>query len=129
MKNVMIAVLATVAVAPAMSSMAQYKPTGEDGITASPRVRQQLNERASAKSAPATYAVAATAVPLAADGIAASPKLRAQMDERKASTAAVADVAVTTTRNENDGIAASPKVRQQMRDRGTSTQVEIAPVK
>jgi len=30
----------------ANSANAQYKPTGEDGITASPRLRAQLNERA-----------------------------------------------------------------------------------
>ena len=29
----------------AASATAQYKPTGDDGITASPKLRQQLNER------------------------------------------------------------------------------------
>jgi hypothetical protein len=32
----------------ANNACAQYKPTGEDGITASPKVSQVLNERASA---------------------------------------------------------------------------------
>ena len=47
-------VIATVAAA--ASANAQYKPTGDDGITASPKVRQQLNDR----TAPLVPVVAAT---------------------------------------------------------------------
>jgi hypothetical protein len=43
-------------VAAAASANAQYKPTGDDGITASPKLRQQLTERSS-MPAPAVAAM------------------------------------------------------------------------
>jgi hypothetical protein len=46
-----LAVVLIATVAGTASANAQYKPTGDDGIAASPKVRQQLNER-SARFAP-----------------------------------------------------------------------------
>ena len=44
--NILIAALAGIALSLfASSAQAQYKPTGDDGITASPKLRQQLDER------------------------------------------------------------------------------------
>jgi len=41
------------------NASAQYKPTGDDGITASPKLRQMLDERAvAARVAPANTTVA-----------------------------------------------------------------------
>ncbi len=48
------------------TAQAQYKPTGDDGITASPRLRQQLDER-KARTAPAVAATRSMACPKCQD--------------------------------------------------------------
>src|ERR1700716_1581335 len=69
-------------------SNAQYQAVGDDGIAASPRLRQILNERQAADSAfcncsdvaffnDAGYKVTGE------DGIAASPKMRQILNERR----------------------------------------------
>jgi len=63
---------------------AQYRAVGDDGIAASPKVRQMLNERA--RSA-ATHQAASTVASagyrtVGDDGITASPKVRQQLNER-----------------------------------------------
>lgn len=71
--------------ASASASNAQYRATGDDGITASPKYRQFLNERGKpmvkgAKSATvASVGYRATGV----DGITASPKLRQFINESR----------------------------------------------
>ena len=66
------------------STSAHYWPVGDDGIAASPKVRQMLNARArsaaTTQAAPAVASVGYRAV--GADGIAASPKLRGQLNQR-----------------------------------------------
>ncbi len=121
------------------SSNAQYRPTGDDGITASPKVRQFLNERAVARHSGSNSAVASltgTPVyrPVGNDGIAASPKLRQFLAERKAvATPSTASAEVASAGRVgyrpvgDDGIAASPKLRQMLREHRTSFQ--IAPLK
>ena len=52
--------------AAAFSADAQYTPTGDDGITASPRLRQQLNDR-SARSAPVIAAMPSMSCPKCKD--------------------------------------------------------------
>src|SRR5947207_2823934 len=52
--KIALAVVALAALAFASTASAQYKPVGDDGIAASPKVRQMLNER----KASATPAVA-----------------------------------------------------------------------
>jgi hypothetical protein len=64
-----------------------YKPTGDDGITASPKARQMLDERKTVAAVPATASTAVASVgyqATGADGITASPKLRQQLNERGA---------------------------------------------
>jgi hypothetical protein len=49
------------------SANAQYKPTGDDGITASPKVRQVLNERKASLASAKTVALPAMSCPKCAD--------------------------------------------------------------
>jgi hypothetical protein len=125
--NGLLITAAILALVPAMGAFGQYKPTGDDGITASPRLRQQLDER---KAAPAA-AVAPTVVvkPASSDvPIAASPRLQQAMAERGSTTVTPAVAVVTsTTARPNDGIAASPKLREQLNERAPAFQV--APIK
>ena len=79
----------------ATSASAQYRAVGDDGIAASPKVRQMLDERArSAAVSPSTRSVAYRAV--GDDGIAASPKLRQMMAERPRSTVATTGTALAS---------------------------------
>ncbi len=130
-------VIATVTAIAAMSitqAMAQYRPVGDDGIAASPKVRQMLNELALSASNPRTTdAVASTGYRAAAnDGIAASPKVRQMLTEQQRnaavipSSAALASVGYRATGA--DGITASPKVRAELNQRGSQS-FEVAPVK
>ncbi len=113
---------------------AQFRPVGDDGIAASPKVRQMLNERAhSTAHSEAGPAVASASYRVAAnDGIAASPKVRQMLDERNRNavvfppSTAVASVGYSPTGE--DGITASPKLREQLNERGTQP-FQVAPVK
>jgi len=125
--------LAVAALIPAFQASAQYKPTGDDGVTASPRVRKALNERPMACSCVSASAEAVNLTHAAGDGIAASPRVRAHLEEAKRAALAAkaspsAGIEVSTTRTPNDGIAASPKLRQLMREWPVQPQVEIAPI-
>jgi len=130
-------VIATVTAIAAMSmtqAMAQYRAVGDDGIAASPKVRQMLNEWARSTAKPqAAEAVASTGYRAAAnDGIAASPKVRQMLNAQERNAAvvppstAVASVGYQATGA--DGITASPKVRAELNERG-SRPFEVAPVK
>lgn len=114
----------------ASNASAQYKPTGDDGITASPKVRQMLNERAAATRVAATTPSVTVTYRNPADGITASPKVRQMLAERKVVVGAApqTEVAAAGYRPTGaDGITASPKLRQQLNERGT--QFMIAPLK
>lgn len=116
---------------------AQFKVNEEDGIAASPKFRQMLNERKASQAAAVTakHNSAATYVSHRAggsDGIAASPRMRQMLEEKRASAH------VAKSGNDGgrwvgykpvgkDGIAASPKFRQQLDERGGA--IIIAPVK
>lgn len=67
--KIALAVVALAALAFAGTASAQYKPVGDDGIAASPRVRQMLNER-KASTAPSVAPVPAMACPKCADVLA-----------------------------------------------------------
>ena len=122
------AMVATVSLATTAS--AQYKPTGDDGVTASPKVRQMLNERAAARRvAPPTESVTVT-YRNPADGVTASPKVRQMLADRKVVVggARQTEVASAVYRPTGaDGITASPKLREQLNSRGTP--IMIAPLK
>jgi hypothetical protein len=64
--NLALAATAIAVLAVASSANAQFKPVGDDGIAASPKVRQMLNERR-ASTAIATAAVPAMTCPKCAD--------------------------------------------------------------
>ena len=118
----------TVTLGLACQTNAQYKPTSDDGITASPRVRQQLDERmvAARLTAPATL-VTATRRPAGLDGIAASPKVRQMLAERKRAVSGAASFEVTTTGYQatgSDGITASPRLRQRLDERPATASVK-----
>jgi hypothetical protein len=131
MQTLGIAVMTVALIAPAIAANAQSLATSDDGISASPKVRQRLEERrATFNVAPSTTTQASTTQPTG-DGIAASPKIRAQLEERYAATRAVFNptaFASSTTRSPNDGIAASPKLREQLNERALRSNIEMAPI-
>lgn len=118
------------------SAHAQTKVIATDGIAASPKVRQMLNERraSSAGLAAARDRSAASVTPRHHEtgkgyAIAASPKVRQAFSEKAGSAGARSmEVAGTGYRPTGaDGITASPKLRQQLDER--STLIMVAPVK
>src|SRR5579863_6448675 len=63
---------------------AQYRPVGDDGVTASPKVRAMLHERARlTTSAPVIETTASYPARVNVD-VAASPKVRQMLSEAKA---------------------------------------------
>jgi hypothetical protein len=133
MKNLNKVLLATALAATfslAQNASAQFKPTVDDGIAASPRLRQMLDERAAAaRVQPATPNVAITYRNPAA-GVTAPPKTLQMLAERKVVVSGTpsAEVAAAGYRpTGSDGVTASPKLRQQLDSRGRTFMV--APVK
>jgi len=121
----------SVAVLAAMFSLAnrvnaQYQAVGEDGIAASPKLRQMLNERKSGSTT--TSQSVASVSSTSEDGIVLSPRARQMLNESRvvASTSSTATASAGYQPIEN-GIAASPKLRQQLNERGAHFMV--APVK
>jgi hypothetical protein len=127
-QNKLVLVTATVITALFVTqASAQYRAVADDGIAASPKVRQMLDERQRSKAAALVPQPAAHYPGPAGDGIAASPKVRQMLNEQKARPSAPSDFAVTHPPSYADGIAASPKVRQQIEQNRRSFQV--APIK
>jgi hypothetical protein len=115
---------------------AQVGPNDRDGIAASPKVRQMLNERAASARPGAvvhqheTSTVASAGQPAARSvEIAASPKVQQALNERRTTAGAsgnqVASVGYQATGA--DGISAAPKLRQQLNERHAT--FTVAPVK
>jgi malonyl CoA-acyl carrier protein transacylase len=98
--------------------------TAGDGIAASPKVRQMLNERKAREAAPQQVTINQI-VPQAA--IAASPKVQQLRNERPAPVLQANRATATYRATGSDGITASPKVRAML-DEHRQT-VEIAPLK
>lgn len=123
--------IAMAALLPLLHANAQYKATGEDGVTASPRVRQKLNDQAMTCPCASTTTDSVAYVHASSGRIAASPRLRAQLAERSLVAVPVSPPAVVAARRTHtpiDSIAASPKLMEQMRERVALPQVEIAPI-
>ncbi len=140
MNKILFAAALATALGIASQANAQFKVNEDDGIAASPKVRQMLNERKASKAAAAVSQNAPTTGfyagyrAVGSDGIAASPKVRQMLDEQRASkivtTPSQESTAVASYRPVgNDGIAASPKVRQQLNERARGGALMIAPVK
>jgi hypothetical protein len=129
-RNLMVLSFAGLICATAAQTWAQSQVSGDDGITASPKVRQMLNERkaqiAASTAAPAAPAVSTT-IPRNTE-MAASPKVRQQMLERARVPVVTAESEVAGYRPTGaDGITASPKLRQMLNEREQT--VQIAPLK
>ena len=108
------------------SAFAQYATVGDDGVAASPKLRQALKD-SSVRVAPA-HASAAVVGTCCENNIVASPKVRQTLSaEAKCCAAPSKDNLVSTTAKPNDGIFASPKVRAQLNER--PQQFQIAPIK
>lgn len=132
MKNLKVLLATAIAAIFSLSSNAsvQYQPTGEDGITASPKIQQQLDERKAAARVVSVAPSGSVIYRYPAEGITASPKVREMLAQQKVvmSPAPLAEVASGPYQATGaDGITASPKLRQQLNER--STAVIIAPLK
>ena len=98
----------------------------DDGIFASPKVRQALNDRSLHPTA--AYASTAVAGACCENKIVASPKVvQTQPLEPKCCASSPKDSLASTTEKPNDGIFASPKVRAQLNE--SQQQFQIAPIK
>jgi hypothetical protein len=120
----------------ARTASAQFKPMRDDGITASPRARQLLDDQKNRTSGAVSATMGNTVAfasnnPVVNDGIAASPRVRQMINERavlsdeRFSTTEVASVGYRATGP--DGVTASPKVREQLNQQ--SSVLMVAPVK
>ena len=118
----------------AISASAQnsvgYRPTGDDGITASPKVRELLNQRKPVASTPSAAVTNPGFRATGDDGITASPKLRQTLNERRTvpSTPSTGVASAGYRPTGDDGITASPKVRQQIEERKPHATM-VAPLK
>lgn len=114
----------------ANSASAQYRAGGDDGITASPKHRQFLNEsgKRMVKGTPSATVAAVGYRATGVDGITASPKLRQFINDSRGvqSTPGTVVVKVGYQATGDDGITASPKLRQQLDERRTFM---VAPLK
>ena len=115
-----------------------YQPTGEDGITASPKMRQLFDERAAMNqtnsNAMPVNGPAAGPLPFGDEGIAASPKIRQMLNEEDASVYAqikydqMAFKSAGYRATGDDGVTASPKMRQMLNEQGQA-ETQVAPLK
>jgi len=117
--QILLAAAMAAGLALATSATAQNNTPG-DGIAASPKARQMLNERAMAN---VTTTASAKACCERSD-LAASPKAGQSLAEQNKCCVAPT---IGTVASANDGITASPKLREQLNDRPVKFQ--IAPLK
>jgi len=121
--NKVLLVSATVA---ALSVVAQttpqYQRVADDGIAASPRLRQFLNENGErmVKDMPATAASPVGYQAMSEDNIAASPRLREFLNDGRImsdtpSTPALHEDSYRST--DESGVTASPRLREQLNER------------
>ena len=134
MKNrnlILILAAATALLASTSQSKAQYRAVGDDGMAASPKLRQFMNERGKpmVKGARSTAVVSVGYRATGVDGITASPKLRQFINDSRGvestPSAVVAKLGYRATGD--DGITASPKYRQFLDEHKSAYQ--IAPLK
>jgi len=132
MKNTnrfLIAAAAAILLASAGQSRAQYQAVGDDGIAASPKVRQMLEERKDRSACCVTPTQVTTHQASPRDNVAASPKVQQMRKEQNALAATPGQRSLTAgySATGGDGITASPKVRAMLDERRQT--VEIAPLK
>jgi len=132
MKNTnrfLIGAAALALLASAGQANAQYQAVGDDGIAASPKLRQMLNEQKARTAMPAVEPQVNTYQGGTSDNVAASPKVQEMRKEQKAVAAAPRAIPniVGYRATGDDGVTASPKVRAMLDERRPS--VEVAPLK
>jgi hypothetical protein len=114
----------------ANNANAQLKPATDDGIAASPKVRQMLEERATAALPTVSVAIPTVSYKTELEGVTASPKAREMLGERRVVVSGTPSLEVTTSSYRPtgaDGVTASPKLREQLDER--SAPIIIAPLK
>lgn len=134
MKNTNLILILTAAVALLASTSqgkAQYRVADNDGIAASPKLRQFLSERGKpmVKGARSTEVALVGYRATGVDGITASPKLRQFINDSRGveSTPSTVIAKVGYRATGDDGITASPKYRQFLDEHKGAYQ--IAPLK
>lgn len=126
-----------------VASAQGYRATGDDGITASPKVRHLLNQQSAGTGMTNASEIALGSAGYRAtgdDGITASPKSRQMFNEEHAQVSVQLqnpqgplNPPMASTRSVgyqatgDDGITASPKARQFLNEH--SAPVQVAPVK
>lgn len=137
-KHFLFAGVMAVGIGLAANANGQYRTGEDDGIAASPRVRQMLTEqKAKATPAPQQPVKIDVSTPGKRAGgeveIAASPRVRQLQNERRtaAGVPVVSEELVSAGYRStgSDGITASPKLREALNERGRSTVTVIAPVR
>src|SRR6266404_3394038 len=117
----LIVAVAGLLIASAGQSQAQSQLRTDDGVAASPKVRQMLQERKARTSAPVVSSQVITHQDASSANLAASPKVQQMRHEKviaatPRSTAKFAGYRATG----DDGITASPKVRAMLDERRQS---------
>jgi len=126
-KNAWMTAVAMAVLLPAVSACAQYKPTGEDRVTASPKARKMLSDRAAQVQAPTDVVVVMEPTHAKGEMLVAAPKLQASLTESK-SAVPVTVPASTATLAPADGLVTSPKTRELLRGHTGRPVVEVAPI-
>ena len=123
--RLLIAAAALALFASAGQIKAQSQAVGDDGITASPKVRQMLNEQKARNVAPQQVTINLITSQAT---IAGSPKVQQMRNERMSEPVLQTGTEIAGYRPTGaDGITASPKVRQALEE--SRQTVEIAPLK
>ncbi len=108
---------------------AQYQARGNDGIYASPKLRQILEQQRKVAVPTSGQGAQVSYQARGEDGIAASPGVRRILSEQKTRPGSASDdqKSVSYSAQGKDGIYASPGVRKVLNERGA--QFQIAPLK
>src|SRR6266404_5507850 len=105
-------------------SQAESQLTTDDGIAASPKVRQMLQERKARTSAPVVSSQVTTHQDASSANVAASPKVQQMRHEMVIATTPRSTVNFAGYRaTGDDGITASPKVRAMLNERRQSVEM------
>ena len=127
--NLIILAAVTITASFLTQAQAQYRVNEPDGIAASPKVRQMMNERKAPVIivAPVSPTVVVQTSP--EPGIAASPKVSQFLAEQRANRESM-NVVVPSVEPQpaQTGIAASPRVQKEMNER-TPPVIQVAPLK
>ena len=111
---------------------AQFQPVGDDGIAASPKFREFLDQRAGSMNTPSEPPALVVRQSVPSDELVPSPKQREILEEQVVTVPLPpsGNYGAGYTPTGSDGITASPKLRQMLDDKAQQTErIEIAPLK